>query len=298
MALRPDLAAGTSGGSVAIGDVRYGLLGRIGSARGVQVIAIESQPNHMVEDHITTQFRSLSCLQRTLADGMIRVDRQPWQPVKPLNFFSPGVPVVTRGMEPAPVALCIFGPDFLTAPSRTESGLRLNEIEFLTDLDSKGLIYLGRLMFREAIEPGFASSLFAEAVGMAIAVEIARYDGALPREQACRGGLAPWQLRRLESYVRDHLSDELSLSELAELLGISVRHLSRTVRDAKGISVHRWIAECRISEARRLLIETDTPVCDIARSSGFQSATAFSTAFRAACGFSPGEFRRLSSGRS
>jgi AraC family transcriptional regulator len=151
-------------------------------------------------------------------------------------------------------------------------------------------------MLREAIQPGFASSLLAEAMGMSIALEIARYDGALRAGEEHRGGLAPWQIRRLESYVRDHLSDQLTLSELARLLGISVRHLSRTMRETKGISVHRWIAECRFSEARRLLVETDLPIHEIARRSAFQSAAAFSTAFRAMSGFSPGSFRRLNMG--
>jgi AraC family transcriptional regulator len=102
-------------------------------------------------------------------------------------------------------------------------------------------------------------------------------------------------VRRLESYVRDHLSDDLSLNQLARLLGVSVRHLSRKVREAKGMSVHRWIAECRVAKARRLLAETELPVHEIAQRSAFHSAAAFSTAFRAVSGFAPGEFRRLNS---
>jgi AraC-like DNA-binding protein len=84
----------------------------------------------------------------------------------------------------------------------------------------------------------------------------------------------------LESYVRDHLSNQLALSELARLLGTSVPHLSRTVRKVKGMSVHRWIAQCRFAEAQRLLVETHLPVHEIARRAAFQSAAAFSTAFR------------------
>jgi transcriptional regulator GlxA family with amidase domain len=76
-------------------------------------------------------------------------------------------------------------------------------------------------------------------------------------------------------------------------LGISVRQLSRAVRQEKGVSVHRWIANRRLSEARHLLVETDLSVQEIAQRTAFHSATAFTAAFRAASDFSPVEFRRL-----
>ena len=97
----------------------------------------------------------------------------------------------------------------------------------------------------------------------------------------------------LADHLRAHLSEDLTLHELAMLLGISVRHLSRVVRREKGVSLHRWIADYRLNEARRLLSETDLPIHEVARLSAFRSSAAFSTAFRAASGFAPSEYRRL-----
>lgn len=126
-------------------------------------------------------------------------------------------------------------------------------------------------------------------------LEIARYDGARRCDDTyLGGGLAPWQMRRLEDYVCAHLAGELTLTALADLLDISVRHLSRVVKQAKGLSVHRWVADLRIAEAQRLLSETNLPLHDIARRVAFMGAGAFSTAFRAASGLSPSDFRRLS----
>ena len=105
-------------------------------------------------------------------------------------------------------------------------------------------------------------------------------------------------MRRLESYIGDNLSGDLTLSELATQVGVSVRHLSRVVRQAKGMSVHRWIADRRLTETRRLLSETDLPIQEIAQRAAFRSASAFTAAFRAASGYAPGEFRRLASERS
>ena len=221
------------------------------------------------------------------------------RPSRAATSNSPaGVSLKLRCGGPITLSFCVLGADFLAALSEADSDLRIDNVGLLPSIKSERLSYLGRAMFREAIEPGYGSSLLAEAMGMEVALEIARYDGARrTADEPYQGGLAPWQLRRLESYVRDNLSDDLSLSELAVLLGISVRHLSRAVKQAKGVSVHRWIVERRLEEARRLL-GTDTPIHEIARRSGFRSASAFTAAFRDASGYAPGEFRRLTLGQS
>lgn len=284
---------------VNVGVVQMGSLGRVASPRGVQLLAVDSMLNYRIENQFTTTLRFLSYLPRIPAGGAMSVDRRPFAATRPLNFLAPGVSTTTRGSGPVTGALCIFSPNFFSRLSETENGLPIDGIDFLTDIQSERLTYLGRAMFREAIEPGFASSLFAEAIGMEIALEIVRYDDARRAEDGLRhGGLAPWQIRRLESYVRDNLSDDLTLSELAALLGISVRHLSRAVKQAMGVSVHRWIADRRLAEARRLLSETDLAIHEIARLSAFHSASAFTAAFRVAAGIAPGEFRRLTLVRS
>ena len=285
-------------GSVEIGGIQMGSLGRVASTRGVQLIAVDGLVNDRVENQFTTTLRFFSYLPRTPADGTMSLDRRQFRPLRPLNFFAPRLSMATSGHGPSTGALCIFSPDFFSHLSKTESGFRIEGIDFLTDIQSERLTYLGGQMFREAVEPGFASALFAEASGMEIALEIVRYDNARRSDDGFRhGGLAPWQMRRLESYIYDNLSDDLTLSELAALLGISVRHLSRAVSQAKGVSVHRWIAERRLIEARRLLSETVLPIHEIARLSAFHSASAFIAAFRSAAGVAPGEFRRLTLSR-
>jgi len=279
--------------------VQWGLLGRVMSPRGVEIVATDGLPNGRTENDLTAAAAILGYSLRMPADIAIGQGGRPFQPIGPLNFYSPGVSVKLRNGGPVTLSLCFLSPRFLAGLSEADSGVRIDNLDLLTSIESERLAYLGRAMFREAIAPGFASSLFAEAIGMEIALEILRYDDARRADDRLRqGGLAPWQMRRLESYIRDNLSDDLTLSELAGLLGISVRHLSRAVKQAMGVSVHRWIAARRLAEAQRLLSETDKPIHEIARLSAFHSASAFTAAFRAAAGVAPGEFRRLTLGRS
>jgi AraC family transcriptional regulator len=279
--------------------VQWGLLGRVTSARGVEIVATDGLPNGRTENDLTAATAVLGYTLRMPADIAIGQRGRPFQPIGPLNFYSPGVSLKLRSGGPITLALCFLSPSFLASLSAADGGVRIDNLELLSSMESERLSYLGQVMFREAVAPGFASSLFAEAMGMEIALEIARYDGARRSEGGpASGGLAPWQMRRLESYIRDNLAGDLSLSELASVLGVSVRHLSRAVKQAKGVSVHRGIAARRLAEARRLLSETDLPIHEIARRSAFRSPSAFTAAFRAASGVGPGEFRRANLERS
>jgi AraC-like DNA-binding protein len=226
--------------------------------------------------------------------GRMSVAGQGERPHPPTQFISPGVPLTTHGGRSMTGAVCVFDPGFFAGPLETEEAFRFDDIDYIADIQSERMTLLGRAMFREAVAPGFAASLFTESLALAILVEIARYDGAARSgDNLRRGGLATWQMRRLESYVGDNLAADITLDELARLIGISVRQLSRAVRQEKGVSVHRWIANRRLSEARHLLVETDLSVQEIAQRTAFHSATAFTAAFRAASDFSPVEFRRL-----
>lgn len=274
--------------------VKWGLLGRIASARGIEITASDGLPNNKTENHIATVAATLAYSMRMPSDAALTWRGRSMEAAGRINFYSPGVSLTLRGGGPFTLSFCIFSASFLADLATTEAEMRLDDLGVLPSIESTRLAYLGRAMFHEAIEPGFASSLFAEATGIEIALEIARYNGArLGNNTFHSGGLTPRQMRQLELYVRDHLADDLTLRVLAKLLDVSVRHLSRALRQTKGVSVHRWVADCRLAEARRLLTETDLSMHEIAQRSAFHSPAAFSTAFRAASGFSPGEFRRL-----
>ena len=224
---------------------------------------------------------------------LVSVDQRPYERLGPLSFFAPGVPTVNKGIFATGVT-CIFNAPFMNHLVEIERDLHFGKIDALAAIDSHRLTYLGQEMLREALSPGFGGALRAQAMGMEAVLEITRCDGALRSEEpAARSGLAPWQMRRLDAYVREHLANDVTLTDLADLLGMSVRHLSRVVKHAKGRSVHCWVADLRMAEAQRLLTETKLPLHEIAQRVAFRGAGAFSTAFRAASGFTPSDYRRL-----
>lgn len=295
--LRPDVSLRP--GTVELNGMRLGLLGRLSSRRGVQILATHGMPNGRVENHVTPASTVLAYTPRMPADAIISRGHLPFRFVGALGLLAAGQPYILRGGGPFTCSHCVFAPRFLAGLSETENGLRINELNLVAPIESDRLTHLGQAMFREATEPGFGGSLIAEALAMAIVVEIARLDGAGNAGEATnRPELASWQIRLVESRIRERISEDLTLNELALSIGMSVRRLSQSVAKAKGVSLHRWIAEIRLAEARRLLIETNLPIQDIARRVSFRSAAAFSSAFRAACGLAPREFRRLAANSS
>jgi hypothetical protein len=143
---------------------------RIGGAHGVL--------NDRFENTFETATTVLGFLGKMPADAAYRIGHKPFQRLGLLNFSAPGISLTLRGSTTFTSAVCVFRAGFLADLSNTESELRFDEIDFLIDIESERLTYLGRTMLREAIQPGFASSVFTEAMGMAVALEIARYDSA------------------------------------------------------------------------------------------------------------------------
>jgi AraC family transcriptional regulator len=145
----------------------------------------------------------------------------------------------------------------------------------------------------EAEAPGFASDLLVEGLGLTVMAEIARYlHHARDRSPAFRGGLAPWQLRRIADAIESLPDVPPSLADLAALCGISPRHLMRAFRQSTGQTVTAYAEAARLRHATRLLSETDLPLSDIARQLGFAAPSGFSHAFRRAVGEPPSAFRR------
>jgi len=269
--------------------------GHIASPRGVEVFAVDGHRFNCVPCHMTTTdwffHRTTTVIPGETA--VLSLDSGPTQAIPCFSFFPPDLPTLWE-MKPFYSTICRFGGDFLSSLTEAEPDIRFDASDWLLGKESARLIDLANQMFREAMRPGFGATLFADAVGIEVAVELVRYkERRAPKEGQFRIGLAPWQMRRLESYVHGHLSSDLSLQTLSDLLGIGTRHLSRVVRRDKGVSVHRWVADLRIAEARRLLAETSLPLQEIARRVAFNSAAAFSTAFRTACGLSPSQYRQI-----
>jgi AraC family transcriptional regulator len=150
------------------------------------------------------------------------------------------------------------------------------------------------LKLEALIEAGPSGSrLYAEALGIVLVHELLRLNaGAAPAEPPMRGGLAGWQRRSVAQYIEEHVSEQISLAELAGLARLSVFHFSRAFRQSFGVPPHRYHTSRRIERAKIRLAKPNQSVTEIALDMGFSETSSFTTAFRKLVGRTPTEYRR------
>jgi AraC-like DNA-binding protein/quercetin dioxygenase-like cupin family protein len=93
-------------------------------------------------------------------------------------------------------------------------------------------------------------------------------------------------------FIEEHYQEPISLATIASAVGLTPGHLTTVVRRKTGRSVHRWITERRMAEARRLLRQTDLTVETVAASVGYRHSSFFIKQFRRNHTVTPATWRR------
>jgi AraC family transcriptional regulator len=137
-----------------------------------------------------------------------------------------------------------------------------------------------------------AGRLYGESLAHALAVYLLRrYAANRYTPRTYRGGLHRYRLKRVLDYIGDNLADELSLSELAGLAGISPHYFAELFRQSTGTSPHQYVMLRRIEQAKQSLRDPRRSVIEAALDSGFQNPSHFARVFRKFVGLSPTQFR-------
>jgi AraC-like DNA-binding protein len=104
-------------------------------------------------------------------------------------------------------------------------------------------------------------------------------------------------LQKLQTYLAEqkpYLENDLTLPKLAQRLSVSPHHLSQVLNDRLHQSFFDWLATCRVEEAKRLLADaalSHLKIDEIAERVGYNSTSAFHTAFKRITGKTPAQFR-------
>lgn len=98
-----------------------------------------------------------------------------------------------------------------------------------------------------------------------------------------------WLIRILELLGEDFTPD---YPQLATTLGCSLATLRRRFKQETGQSLHEYVIVQRIARARKLLLETDLPLREIAQRLGYDSEFFFARQFKQIAQVTPGEYRR------
>jgi AraC family transcriptional regulator len=100
-------------------------------------------------------------------------------------------------------------------------------------------------------------------------------------------------LRQVIDYMNAHLDQNLGLTDLSNLVGISYYHFARLFKKSTGSSPGRYLIECQLERATHLLVSTNLSIGEIAKCTGFSSHNHFGYTFRKHFSVSPNQYRRI-----
>jgi AraC family transcriptional regulator len=212
--------------------------------------------------------------------------------------------------------------DLFIAPAGQEIGYRWNsDLELVSlllepalleeiaartmDLDGNRVELIGQAKLRDPLVSAIAltlhrelecespgSRLLVDSLTQALAVHLLRVHASFPAREI-KGSLPRWRLRRTLEYIEEHLSENISLAQLAEAAGnVSRYHFARLFKQSTGYSPYRYLVRRRIRRAQNML-RGHKPISmgEIAFLCGFGDQSTFSRVFRQVTGNTPKAYR-------
>lgn len=156
------------------------------------------------------------------------------------------------------------------------------------------LAQIGLALWHELECPTHAGKLYAQTAAQMLAVHLMRhYATTTLTLKESQQGLTRQQIHRITEFVQAHLTDDLSLEELARQVGFSPYHFARLFREATGKSPHQFVLQQRLERAEQLLKKTEMSLTQIALDSGFANQSHLTQAFKRRLGVTPGAYRQM-----
>jgi AraC-like DNA-binding protein len=109
---------------------------------------------------------------------------------------------------------------------------------------------------------------------------------------ALKGGLTPWQIRRISDYIDEHLADPISLGTLSSIGRLSCGHFCRAFKISMGLTPHAYVQRRRIELAKSMMLDTDESLSQIACACGLADQSHLTRLFRQHVGQTPLAWRR------
>jgi len=146
-------------------------------------------------------------------------------------------------------------------------------------------VWLAARVYEEFHRPDEASSFAIEGLMLEIIAETSRNA---VKESGCKN---PRWLKQVEEFIQARFTSAVNLEAIADSIDIHPVHLARAFRRGYGCSIGEYIRKLRIESACRQLSLTNTPLAEIAVTTGFYDQSHFSRKFRDTVGITPGQYR-------
>ena len=93
-------------------------------------------------------------------------------------------------------------------------------------------------------------------------------------------------------YLQEHLSEEISLSVLAEKFHLSGQYISQLFKSEIGVNFLAYLTNIRMENAKKLLLSSSLSIAEISEQSGYGDYRVFTKVFKKSEGVTPSQYRR------
>ncbi len=219
-------------------------------------------------------------LEQRVGDGALQtVEGTPGD----VHLYPSGVPIYARSTQPNDYLVVQLSP-------KAFSALRLSGFRVVRDPQLERIAQLFETELRCRCSSG---RLYGESLAAALAAYLQHHYSNGPEPAPIKGRLPRRGLAAVLDWVRSHLSEPISLEEMADVCQLSVFHFSRLFKESTGATPHQYVIRSRIEEAKRLLrSERHLSVAEIGQRVGFSDQSHFTASFRRATGTTPHRWSR------
>jgi AraC-like DNA-binding protein len=151
------------------------------------------------------------------------------------------------------------------------------------------LSHLMRALVSEVNSEGRSGPRFSETLINAFIICLAQNHGKSAPELAPKGGIAPYQLKSLLTWIENELIKSITVGAMANQVGLSPAHFAREFKRSTGLSPWGYVIGLRLEKVRVLLEQGDN-ISDAAVRCGFVDQAHLTRLFRQRFGISPGAY--------
>ena len=93
--------------------------------------------------------------------------------------------------------------------------------------------------------------------------------------------------------ILDNFHKQIKLKDIADSVHLSEIYFHNIFTESIGISPHQYLINCRIENAKKLLWNTNIPICDVAEKAGFGCQQYLNKVFKQETDMTPAAYRKL-----
>ncbi|WP_252225880.1 helix-turn-helix domain-containing protein [Caldicoprobacter algeriensis] len=102
-------------------------------------------------------------------------------------------------------------------------------------------------------------------------------------------------VKKIVDFIEKNYKKDIGIQEVADFVGLSYSHVRKVFKNRIGENIVEFINKLRMEEAKKLLLNSELSVKEIASTVGYNSDQTFARIFKKMEGVTPGEYRKFKS---